>query len=536
MNSVRLRASFVVMAVFVLMAFATIVTFMPYNFNPDSAFYLILAREQLRSGSLFPPGMCYSTELFVLTPSIFMVPLMAFMDNWMLIRSIGICCVWMILIFLVIKAFCLRGDSRLLPATIATVLLCVPLYGSEVVDKLFLQGAYLSYCIVLAAFVGIGHYLCLHEKTLTEALDERRPTKALVLFFLGLLLLLVLPNLGGIRSILQGSIPFALAIALLHIVEGGTLDTFLSNRLNRGLVLVWLAGTALALLGYKTLSSLYWASSEQMPMIMGQSWEFVDNIPNYLANFLALYGQSFVAPLISASGIMKALNYGYAVISIFVLPTYGLFRLRSFDSRFYKFVVLFCVTSNALLFFVSVSTGSVSLASRYLIPSYFLNLIMDAILVGELFSHRTEFERIVLVACIIAYATLSVGFFWKRTLPALRGDCTHQNIVAFLEEHDLDFGYATFYNSYVNTCFANGDVEVISFGYDTAEAPGDPTTVWRWLTNEFWYDPQYHPGRCFILLRGDERVEDVWYERAEEQLSFEDYIVLVYDRNINLYE
>ena len=42
---------------------------MQFNFDTDSAFIVTLAQEQIRTRSLFPDGMYYSTKLFVLTPS-----------------------------------------------------------------------------------------------------------------------------------------------------------------------------------------------------------------------------------------------------------------------------------------------------------------------------------------------------------------------------------------------------------------------------------------------------------------------------------
>ena len=46
-------------------------------FHSDSAFYVQLALEQMRSGKLFPPGMCYSTVLFVRSPNLILVPILA---------------------------------------------------------------------------------------------------------------------------------------------------------------------------------------------------------------------------------------------------------------------------------------------------------------------------------------------------------------------------------------------------------------------------------------------------------------------------
>lgn len=535
MGGMQKQALLAMIVLSALIAFATIFTFMPLNFNPDSAFYLLLAKEQLRSGSLFPPGMCYSTELFVLTPAILMVPFMAILDNWMVIRSAGICLAWAIMLFCLIRSFVSKGDEHWTAAAISIVLLCIPPYGSEVVDKLFLQGAYLSYCISLTIYLLIGHYLCLNRDSLESDLVSRANSKRMALLFGGLILAIVLPNLGGIRGIIQGALPFGIALVLLCLVNGKTLDDVVSRRLSWVLAATWAIGIVLAFVGYKALSARYWQTSDQMVLTMGNAQEFVDGMLSYIANFLSLYGQSFKPALMSLGGIVKALNYAYACLSIIVLPVWGLVNIKRLSNRYSQFVVLFAWASDILLFFISVASGSMGLASRYLIPSYFINIPMAAVCLEELLSHRTRLEGRTVLACILTYAIISTGFFWRRSLHEKYEDHTHQDIVQFLEDHDLDFGYATFFNSYVNTCFANGDVEFLSFGYDIKDSGGDPRYMWRWLTNERWYDPEYHPGRCFILLRGEERVDEQWYELAEEVLAFEDYTILVFEKNINLY-
>lgn len=522
-------------AFFSLFAFATIFVFMPFNFNPDSAFYLILAREQLRSGLLFPPGMCYSTELFVVTPGLFMIPLFAVLDNWMLIRSLGICATWIILLYSVVKVFVMRSDEHWLPAVLSVALLCTPFFGSELVDKLFLQGAYLTYCITIAVFLGLAHYICVNEAKLNGKEGTSLNNKKLMLLFGGIALVLVVPNLGGIRNILQASIPFILSFFVLHLLNGGTLDTYLANRFNRMLVVLWIVGTLVALGLYRMLSNMYWASSEQMTMTLGDARAMVEGIGSYITDYLLLYGQGLVTPLISAGGILKSLNCGYAVLSIFVFPIYGLLHLNKFENTFYRYLIVFAWISNLLLMYVSVATGAASLEPRYIIPAYFLNVLVDAACLEEILARRTALELRVVVSFVMVFALLSTGFFWRRTLPRMKDDHTHQDIVEFLESRELDFGYASFFNSYVNTCFSNGDVEILSFAYHADESSKDPTNVWRWLTNEKWYDPTYHPGRCFILLRGDERVDNKWYSLAKETLTFEDYTILVFDKNINYY-
>ena len=50
-------------------------------FHSDSAFYVQLAVEQMKSGKLFPEGMCYSTVLFVRSPNLILIPILKILQH-----------------------------------------------------------------------------------------------------------------------------------------------------------------------------------------------------------------------------------------------------------------------------------------------------------------------------------------------------------------------------------------------------------------------------------------------------------------------
>ena len=80
-------------------------------FHSDSAFYVQLALEQIKSGKLFPPGMCYSTVLFVRSPNLLLVPILKVVKDWMMAREIMVVVMWIIMMLQLVYC-CMRVKGR----------------------------------------------------------------------------------------------------------------------------------------------------------------------------------------------------------------------------------------------------------------------------------------------------------------------------------------------------------------------------------------------------------------------------------------
>lgn len=99
-----------------------IVFMMQYNFETDSAFYVTLAQEQIRTRSLFPDGMYYSTGLFVLTPNLLVIPFLFLTDNLVLARQSAILLLWCFVYFVLYKLFVTKKEKNLVGFILASSL------------------------------------------------------------------------------------------------------------------------------------------------------------------------------------------------------------------------------------------------------------------------------------------------------------------------------------------------------------------------------------------------------------------------------
>ena len=118
---------------------------------------------------------------------------------------------------------------------------------------------------------------------------------------------------------------------------------------------------------------------------------------------------------------------------------------------------------------------------------------------------------------IVMYCAFCHVYFWGHYKDKIGVDPSEE-LVSFLDEHDLHYGYGSFWNASVNSVLSNGKVIVLPTRDNEAEGGKrkayNPSDYRRWLLNERWYDPATHPGKCFVLLKnfaeGDEKSREQW--------------------------
>jgi len=184
-------------------------------FHSDSAFYVQLALEQLKSGKLFPPGMCYSMGLFVRSPNLLLIPILKVVKDWMLAREIMVVVMWIILILATMYCFMPKKDRNLAAAVIACMLLMNPYQtadvANETTDMLFFQGAYVTIFFDIVMALGIMHRIIL--------LDEKDSPRYKAFLEILLAVVLFFPLLGSIRQDMILTLPLAASILIFYFLE-----------------------------------------------------------------------------------------------------------------------------------------------------------------------------------------------------------------------------------------------------------------------------------------------------------------------------
>lgn len=483
-------------------------------FHSDSAFYVQLALEQIKSGKLFPPGMCYSTVLFVRSPNLLLIPILKIVKDWMLAREIMVVVMWIILILATMYCFMPKKDRNLAAAVIACMLLMNPYQtadvANETTDMLFFQGAYVTIFFDIVMALGIMHRIIL--------LDEKDSPRYKAFLEILLAVVLFFPLLGSIRQDMILTLPLAASILIFYFLEyDQKLSKVLKSRRCMVTVILIMVVVAAAFIGYRRLSVMYWDDSKGSYLKMDKYSGLWYSIGQFVNNMTMIFGNVEGAVFLSFPGLSKFVNYFAALILVYVIPTVALVRYNKHGNRFTRFLIIYSWVSNLLVAGVFIACNQ--WAPRYLLSIYLDDVLLFAVLFSEYMKKRERLTAVCAGLLIVMYCAFCHVYFWGHYKDKIGADPSEE-LVSFLDEHDLHYGYASFWNASVNSVLSSGKVIVLPTRDNEAEngkrKAYNPSDYRRWLLNERWYDPAAHPGKCFVLLKNfaedDEKSRAKWIE------------------------
>lgn len=527
-------------------------------FHSDSAFFVQLAVEQMKSGKLFPPGMCYSTVLFVRSPSLLLIPILAFVKDWILAREIMVIVMWIMLILAMFYMFFPKGDRNIVAAVIFCMLMLNPYQtlevANETTDMLFFQAAYVTIFFDIAMALGIMHRIILLRGS------EKTAYKVFLMVLLAVVLFF--PLLGSVRQDMNLTLPMVAAILVFYFLEQDQ-DAAKVLRTKRCIftVLVILVVVAAGFVCYRQLGKAYWSDSKGAYLKMDKYTGFWYSIGMFVNSLTVIFGNVEGAVFLSFPGLTKFINYFYALLIVFVIPTAALIRYKKHENRFTRFLILYTWISNLVVAGVFISCNQQS--PRYLLTIYFDDAMLFAVLMSEYMNKRKRFTAILAGLVVVAYCSVCHLYFWGHYRNMIGKNPTGE-LISFLEENDLHYGYASFWNASVNTVLSNGEVQVLPLWDYTAQngvrQAYNPSDYRDWLNNRNWYNVEEHPGKCFVLLRindeqdpkdrekwieqnGDdpanpwidqtppEEIREEFYSLNPEELICGDYRILVFEDN-----
>ena len=481
-------------------------------FHSDSAFYVQLALEQIRSGKLFPPGMSYSTVLFVRSPNLLLIPILKVVKDWMLAREIMVIVMWMILILAVFYCFMPKKDRNLMAAVITCMLLMNPYQtadvANETTDMLFFQGAYVTIFFDIVMALGIMHRIIL--------LDEKDKKGYKVFLEALLAVVLFFPLLGSMRQDMILTLPLAAAILIFYFLEyDQKLSQVLRSRRCMITVILIMVVVVAGYLCYHRLSVMYWDESKGSYLKMDKYTGLWHSIGQFVNNLTMIFGNVEGAVFLSFPGLSKFVNYFAALVLVFVIPAVALVRYNKHGNRFTRFLIIYSWVSNLLVAGVFIACNQ--WAPRYLLSIYLDDILLFALLLSEYMKKRERLTAVCAGLLIVMYCAFCHVYFWGHYKDKIGVDPSEE-LVSFLDEHDLHYGYASFWNASVNSVLSSGKVIVLpTRDYDAENGkrkPYNPSDYRRWLINDRWYDPATHPGKSFVLLKNyaenDEKSREQW--------------------------
>ena len=500
-----------------------------YNFKADSAFYITLAQEQLRTGNLFPKGIHYSTALFVLTPNLLMVPLLKVIPNLLMVRQLAIVILWACILWLIYIVFVRSGEKYYRAFGVASSLFLILYVNSEVVDMHFYQGAYITYLLFELLFLAVL------VRTVTKRTYQ-------IHYYVLLIVISVLANLGEIRSILIFGLPGIIAVAAFSLAESHfDILSLQDKRQEFVLIGVLFLGVVLGFAAFRSLTSLYGGANTTNSMQMISCKKIMDSISAFIVDMFAMFGGAQEVSLISIPGIIRCIHTVVFVLVSIVAPLIVWKKYYSIEGESLRFIVLFCLCSNIIYSFIAIMVGGAITTDRYLIPVYNNNIILFAIMFSMVTEKYSFNFRNIALCTILLYVLMSNLYYFKNQKSVIDSEgfgCFSQRtkgVIEALEDAGLHFGYATFYNAEEYSVLSNNRVLI-----HNVKLAGSKLSAATWLTSDYFYEPERHKGRTFLMLTKDETagfapdgIENTIFGKPEEVIEYDRFNIIIYSYNIS---
>ena len=496
---------------------------------------LLWANASFESGEVFSKDFSYAA-LLPFGAQLWMTPLIAMFGMTMKTQIISM--VIFMLIFAASVIFLCRSLKWSTPWCAAALFSVMLMLSSS---RFLLE---LMWCHVIYYSIGLTLlFLCLGLAVRLSEYDwgkmKQSPLK-ISLWSLALSLLSIGAATDGLQIIALSLIPVLGAVVISMMLDDGKLlskdntGTYISivvtvtSAIAGSFILNKLKGDIVA--GYADAFSEY-----------SKIGEWSENAQKFMAKYFSLLGVTVrdEMPLASPDSVINIIIMLTGVL-LLILPVVGLFSFGSKGDKNTRIAVSVHLVTSAVIMFVFVC-GVVSYVNWRLLPMVGTSIIASVATIRWIsLNFKPNVKRfaalalviILLCSCIPATKMISMDKDYVR-------DNEFYQLAEELEERDLTYGYATFWNASTVTMASDSAVKVRNILIEN-----DVIVPYQYQSMNYWFDDQDDHQEYFVALEYDEYYKiadtDYWYhlmsEKFVEQFDCGNYRVTVFDSNIFIYD
>ena len=512
-----------------------VLAFSKWEYHSDCAAFLLLAKEQLAQKCLFPNGFHYTTGIFALAPNITMIPGLLLLKNDLLIHEVGTLLYAGIALLLVLILF--KNEKR--RALFTIILITIP-YSYTYRDMMFQQGAYMTSVIWTILFLVIVKGLLLQKKS-----DPRVRRIFLWGVYVFCLFLIFWYSISNYLFI--GICGAASFVVLLFFKEGGNPFRWKHQNTICMIILSLVLMMGVCGINYKHLCDrLNFDNSVTITsgLIGGQNiWE---NTGKAIGNILSLYGVSATDSLFGVATVAACGLLVLFIITNIIVPICALLHVNNVDDVFTQFLYLYFPVMSFACFFMMIFCGYN--IDRYFIPAQVLSFLVTACFMDSIidkYNFYTWDWLTILLLCLSLMCHLryyvTIPRMWYENLSAeeIVNPTVQSEAVKLLQANGLKYGFATFWHAYSEMAYANSEIMIVAHDMGNPRMPyyfDNNNGKNYYAVSESWYDPELHPGRCFVLVYDGEVIPDSYFQVANETIRGSNFTILVFEKNIYSYE
>ncbi|MDR2742606.1 MAG: hypothetical protein LBB98_10705 [Treponema sp.] len=482
--------------------------------NSDMASEMILGNLLAKENKLVTSSWVYSTELRLVYQQLFYMPLFKLFDSWRIVRTITILLNSLVLFtsyLFMMKQF----DVSLKTILCTSIFLILPIsFGYW--DIVLFGGYYVFFIAMFFCYIGLGAILL---NLGGWNIPAKKRNTAFVLFAL----LAVVSGAGGVRGPMDIQFPvFVTAVCACFFEKKATL--------NSKALLLGAAGLVFCTAGYAVnilLHLFYHFHSHHDASTIDLSGIFFQKLGSIIYNFILFLGYTANAKIMSAQGVLN-----FAIVIIVFLIFYEPARIiknrrdNGVSVANVSFMLFFIVSILYHIIFFQILDEGAEL--RYMFPTQVLYVPALAI-IFEIAKKNMTRKKATLFISGIVFIILCNGAIRLYSLPEVDYNSHRKNSISYLEENNLRFGFATFWNANVITELTDGRIEMLGLNI------GNYHNL-DWLHPVVYENPDYYKGETFLLLTLGEWQSDEGLSRCVPDYEDDSFVIFRYPSAVRIFE
>lgn len=491
------------------------------SFNSDTATANLLAEEMVRTGQYFPKDWVAGQDLWVFFLHTFIAVFTLFSDDFFFMRSLAS------VIFIIMAVLSVIYCSRKVTKN-NSWLISVPLMfcgvSAEYSTVVFGQCAYITPLIYSFFFIAL----------FINCIDANTYKITSKIKFIVLLVLTAFVGLGGIRPVQVFGLPIVGTVVIYYFLNNYKKSNkeFIKGLKSPAVPLIgFIAAIAVGYVGFIYCSNLITFSAGGTDVHISD-FDIFTRIKTFVNLFIGLFGLSYNVSLFSVDGILTIIKLVFGILLLIVFP---ILQIRNYnkEEETVKIFIIFAVLHIIEMLILCIICGLLSDATRYLFTMEFLLLFMSGHYIYKRWINGAE-EILKTVAILAVYIYILPISFPKLTsfIGYSEQMAERCEVTDYLKSKGLNYGFATYWNAGVNTCYSNGEVELNNI------VISDKLYKYYWLNSKAWYEKD--SDNSFLLLTEEEN--ELYKNTSTINLlgapvsveNYKNYWIYVYDYNIAL--
>lgn len=358
--------------------------------------------------------------------------------------------------------------------------------------------------------------------------SEKLKTSHLIFLFIWT----ALCSMNGVQALTIYGLPILAAVIAERFFDFKKNWKDKSNFGNYAVVILILLGIGMGLILGGMVNGELVAGYAEGHSDFSKSSEWIGNLGKLFPSFMSLMGVDIVErmQMYSKEGIFNLLRI-ICSLMLLVVPVVMAFMYKKIEETSYRLMILIHHFMTVLILLGWIF-GKLSSANWRLSPIVVTSVIMCVMFVKWIYQ-KTDYKRLLAIiaipiTCVVSITMYDLMTMEKQTSTNMR----LTNMAEFLEENDLEYGYATFWQANIITMISDSEVKVrcINLGDD-----GYRKRLYQ--TNKNWYEDVKGYDKYFVILT-DREMEEYYnnsnsvYEKANEEIRYEGYNILIYDHNL----